>query len=152
MSQLMQFRLALVVGLEEAKADIAQHFLPPGERARLPQVARGREEGADEFGEMAEGFREASFYFVKRKNSFEQLLAARRAGIAEQESIEPGAPTVFAKLRESEGGPMGGVDSPADPGFLDPIADDLEVGLGQLETPLQRNRFENAHHVDRGEA
>ena len=31
---------------------------------------------------------------------------------------------------------MRGIDAPADSGFLDPGANDLEIGLGQIEIPL----------------
>ena len=79
--------------------------------------------------------------------------SARGGGVTEEQSIESRAPTILAETPGRPScGAMRGVDAPADSGFLDPGANNLEIGLGQIEIPLQRDRLENVQDAARREA
>ena len=102
---------------------------------------------------MPKRFGEIAFDFIEGQDALEQVVrhgpAPRSRGAVDRDlraNYSRRTPEVPASCA------MRGVDAPANAGFLDPGADDLEVGLDQIEAALQRARLQNAHNAARGEA
>ena len=139
-------------GVEEEVGGGVDGGRPLGGGAGVGEVADGVAEAADQLGEAAGEVDVAGVDVVEREDAADEALVVLGHGHAEEEALQAGVPGAGVDGGEVVGGAVGGVETPAGAGGLDPGGEALEVVVVEAEAAAHRGERGEAQHLGGGEA
>jgi hypothetical protein len=122
-----------VIAGEEGEESGAEIEGPSGEGSRGGEIGGMEEELFGEFDEAAKGLGELAFDVGIGEDPGEESGGVAWESVAEEEAGEASAPGIFGERGEAERGAVVGIDAPADIGAFDPLVDEGEIVIGELE-------------------
>ena len=141
-----------VIAGEEGEESLAEIEGPSGEGSRGGEIGGMEEELFGEMDEVAEGLGELTFDVGVREDGGEERGGVAWESVTEEELGEAGAPGIFGERGEVEGGAVIGIDAPADIGGFDPLMDEGEIVIGELELGADGWGIEEGEDGGGGEA
>ena len=141
-----------VIAGEEGEESGAEIEGPSGERSRGGEIGGMEEELFGKFDEVSEGLGELTFDVGMGEDPGEESSGIAWESVTEEEPGEASAPGIFGERGEAERGAVVGIDAPADIGGFDPLMDEGEIVIGELELGADGWGIEEGEDGGGGEA